>query len=56
MKLKQVYALIRRTVLNDCRELIFAECSEETGSFLILYRDEKGKRCSFSFRREEEER
>lgn len=53
MKMKNVFAKLRGIVLSDCKEMLFADCSEQDGVFLILYRDGLGRRCTISFRREE---
>lgn len=53
MKLKNVFAKLRGVVLSDCKEMLYADCSEKEGVFLILYRDRLGRKCAISFRREE---
>ena len=50
MKMRNVFAKLRGVILTDCKELLFAECSEEV--FLISYRDGLGRKCVISFRRE----
>ncbi len=52
MKMKNVFAKLRSIILTDCKELLFADCSEKDGVFLILYRDGVGRKCSIAFRRE----
>ncbi|HIT08222.1 MAG TPA: hypothetical protein IAB55_03945 [Candidatus Merdivicinus faecavium] len=52
MKMRNVFAKLRSIILSDCRELLFADCSEKDGVFLILYKDGAGRRCSIAFRRE----
>ena len=54
MKMKNVFAKLRSAVLTDCKELLFAECSEKQGVSLIHSRDGLGRKCVISFRREEE--
>ena len=53
MKMKNIFAKLRSVVLSDCKEMLFADCSEKDGVFLILYRDGLGRKCVISFRREE---
>ncbi|HIV18846.1 MAG TPA: hypothetical protein IAC82_06040 [Candidatus Merdivicinus intestinigallinarum] len=53
MKMKNIFAKLRGVVLSDCKEMLFADCSEKDGVFLILYRDGLGRKCVISFRREE---
>ena len=50
--MRNVFAKLRGVILTDCKELLFAECSEEDGVFLISYRDGLGRKCVISFRRE----
>ena len=52
LKMRNVFAKLRGVVLTDCKEMLFAECSEEAGVFLIAYRDGAGRKCVISFRRE----
>ncbi len=52
LKMKNVFAKLRGIVLTDCKEMLFADCSEEAGVFLIAYRDGLGRKCTISFRRE----
>ena len=52
MKMRNVFEKLRGVILTDCKELLFAECSEEDGVFLISYRDGLGRKCVISFRRE----
>ena len=52
MKMKNVFAKLRSIILTDCKEMLYADCSEENGVFLIVYRDGAGRKCSIAFRRE----
>ena len=56
MKMRNVFAKLRGIILTDCKELLFADSSEEAGVFLIAYRDGVGRKCTISFRREVPER